>query len=43
MKTQDSMKPTGTWEVRHKVKVPALVQATDAMAVQRAVNQFQLS
>jgi hypothetical protein len=28
------MKPTGTWEVRRRIKVPALVQAADAMAVE---------
>jgi copper chaperone CopZ len=38
MKTQDSMKPTGTWEVRRRIKIPALVHAADAMAVERAVS-----
>jgi copper chaperone CopZ len=32
------MKPTGTWEVRRAIKVPALVQPADAMAVERAVS-----
>ncbi|MCG8092222.1 MAG: heavy-metal-associated domain-containing protein [Candidatus Thiodiazotropha endolucinida] len=38
MKTQDSMKPTGIWEVKRRIKVPAMVQAADAMAVERAVS-----
>lgn len=38
MKTQDSMKPTGTWEVRRRIMVPVMVQAADAMAVERAVG-----
>ncbi len=38
MKTQDSMKPAGTWEVRRRIKVPAMAQAADAMAVERAVS-----
>ena len=35
MKTQDSTKPVGTWEVRRRIKVPALVHDADAMAVER--------
>ena len=38
MKTQDPMKPAGTWEVRRRIKIPALVHAADAMAVERAVG-----
>ncbi|MBL3618772.1 MAG: cation transporter, partial [gamma proteobacterium endosymbiont of Lamellibrachia anaximandri] len=38
MKTQDSLKPVGTWEVRHRIKIPALVHAADAMVVERAVS-----
>ncbi|USF88647.1 heavy-metal-associated domain-containing protein [Candidatus Endoriftia persephone] len=38
MKTQDSMKPVGTWEVRRRIKIPALVHAADAMAVEDAVR-----
>ena len=38
MKTQDPMNPVGTWEVRRRIKIPALVHAADAMAVERAVS-----
>ncbi|QYZ67438.1 MAG: hypothetical protein OI74_13620 [Gammaproteobacteria bacterium (ex Lamellibrachia satsuma)] len=37
-KAQDPMKPVGTWEVRHRIKIPALVHAADAMVVERAVS-----
>ena len=33
MKTQDPTKPTGTWEVRRRIKIPASTNAADAMAV----------
>ena len=38
MTTQDPMKPAGVWEVRRRIKIPALVYAADAMAVERAVS-----
>jgi len=38
MNTQDPMKPVGVWEVRRRIKVPALVHAADAMAVEHAVS-----
>ena len=38
MNSQDAMKPTGTWEVRRRIKVPALAHAADATAVERAVS-----
>jgi copper chaperone CopZ len=38
MKKQDPLKPTGTWEVRHRIKIPALVNEADAIAVERAVS-----
>ena len=40
MSRQDSMKPTGTWEVRRRINVPALAHAADAMAVERAVGEL---
>ena len=38
MKTQDSMKPTGTWEVRRRDQGAGNGSAADAMAVERAVS-----
>ena len=38
MNPQDSMKHTGAWEVRRRIKIPALVHDADAMAVERAVK-----
>jgi len=38
MNAQDPMKPTGTWEVRRRIRIPALVHAADAMAVEFAVS-----
>jgi copper chaperone CopZ len=38
MNMQDSMRPVGTWEVRRRIKIPALVHAADAMAVERVVS-----
>ena len=38
MKTQDPMKPVGTWEVRRRINIPALVHAADALAVESAVS-----
>ena len=38
MNTQDSIKPTGIWEVRRRIKVPAMAHAADTMAVERAVS-----
>lgn len=32
------MKPTGTWDVRRKIRVPALGHAEDAMAVERVLD-----
>lgn len=40
MKSQDPMKPIGTWEVRRRIKVPALVHAADVIAVERAVRKL---
>jgi copper chaperone CopZ len=38
MKVRDPLKPRGTWEVRRRIKIPALAHAADAMAVERAVS-----
>jgi len=38
MKTQDPLKPAGVWEVRRRIRVPALVDVDDAMAVERAIR-----
>jgi copper chaperone CopZ len=38
MKMQDPMKPADTWEVRRRIKIPALVHAADAVAVERATS-----
>ena len=38
MKTQDPLKPAGVWEVRRRIKLPALVHADDTRAVERAVS-----
>lgn len=38
MKTQDPMNPVGAWEVRRRIKVPALVHDADAMAVERVLG-----
>ena len=35
MKTQNPLKPAGAWEVKRRIKVPALGHAADAMAVER--------
>ena len=40
MKTQDPMKPVGSWEVRRRIKVPALVHGADAMAVERVLGSL---
>ena len=32
-----TLKPIGTWEVRRKIKIPALGHAADAMAVESAL------
>ena len=38
MKSQDPMKPQGTWEVRRRIGIPALVHAADALTVERHLN-----
>lgn len=38
MKTQDPMRPVGAWEVRRRIKIPALVHAADAMAAESAIG-----
>ncbi len=38
MKTLDQMKPAGAWEVRRRIKVPALAHDADAMAVERNLS-----
>lgn len=38
MTREDSMKLVGPWEVRRRIKLPALVHAADAMAVERVVS-----
>ncbi|MCU7917049.1 MAG: heavy-metal-associated domain-containing protein [Candidatus Thiodiazotropha sp. (ex Epidulcina cf. delphinae)] len=38
MRTQDPMKSIGAWEVRRKIKVPALNHDADGMAVEHALN-----
>ncbi|PVV12947.1 MAG: hypothetical protein B6D77_04940 [gamma proteobacterium symbiont of Ctena orbiculata] len=36
-----SMKLIGPWEVRRRIKLPALVHAADAMAVERIVGELK--
>ncbi len=38
MNNQAPMKPTGTWEVRRRIKIQALGHAADAMAVERVLG-----
>ncbi|MCU7815850.1 MAG: heavy-metal-associated domain-containing protein [Candidatus Thiodiazotropha sp. (ex Rostrolucina anterorostrata)] len=40
MRTYSSMKIFGAWEVRRKIKVPALNHDADAMAVERALDSL---
>jgi hypothetical protein len=40
MKSQDQMKPTGTWEVRRGFTLPALVQAANAAEIERLVGDL---
>ena len=40
MKREDALKPTGTWEVRRRIKIPALVHAADALAIERALGKL---
>lgn len=39
MRKRDSMKPAGTWEVRRRIRIPALGHAADAMAVEHALGE----
>jgi len=38
MKTQDPLKPVGTWDVKRRIKLPALIHAADILTVERAVS-----
>jgi len=38
MKSQDPMKPIGTWDVKRRIKIPALNHAADVLTVERAVS-----
>ena len=40
MKSHDPMKSKGIWEVRRQIKIPALVHATDTMAVEEALSRL---
>ncbi|MEN8132495.1 MAG: heavy metal-associated domain-containing protein [Pseudomonadota bacterium] len=40
MKRQDSLRPAGAWEVRRRIKIPALVHAADAIAIERALEEL---
>ena len=38
MNNPAQMKPTGTWDVRRRIRIPALAHAADAMAVERLLS-----
>ena len=38
MKTKDPLKPVGAWEVRRRIKIPALAHEADAAVVQRTLE-----
>ena len=38
MKAKNSLKPVGTWEVRRKIKIPALGHAADSMFIERTLQ-----
>lgn len=40
MKTRNSLKPAGAWEVRRRIKIPALGHDADAMAVERFLGSL---
>ena len=40
MKNHDSLKPVGTWEVRHRIDIPALVHEADAMVAERTIGSL---
>lgn len=40
MNTQDSIKSTGTWEVKRKMKIPGLLHATNAEVVEHSLSQL---
>ena len=40
MYRQDQIKPTGAWDVRRKIKIPALVHQADAMAVEGKIGSL---
>ncbi len=41
MKTKDPLKPVGTWEIRRKIKIPALTHEADALVVERALGALR--
>ncbi len=40
MDTTDTSKPGGNWDVRRKIRIPALVHEADAMAVEAKVGSL---
>ncbi|WP_051301719.1 heavy-metal-associated domain-containing protein [Sedimenticola selenatireducens] len=38
MKTSNTMKFEGAWDVNRRINIPALVHAADGMAIERVVN-----
>ncbi len=40
MNTQASLKPSGPWEVRRRIKLQSMSHAADALAVERAVAEL---
>jgi len=40
MSKRQPLKPTGAWEVRRRIKIPALGHAADAMALERVLGDL---
>jgi hypothetical protein len=41
MKTIDPLKPVGAWEVRRRIKIPALVHEADAIVAERTLGALR--
>jgi len=41
MSEMQSSRPTGVWEVRRKIRIPALVHAADGASLKRALEQYE--
>lgn len=40
MKAQTSLKPSGPWEVRRRIRMPSLTHQADGLAAERAVSEL---